>query len=283
MKKQISCILKNLVRYVLYLLVLLIIMFPIYWVASMSIKTFADIIRFPPVFIFTPTFENYYSIFAYTLAAGEMPPFIRYVLNSCIISGGAVALSLLLGLPAAYALTRSNSKGNQRMAFTFMSYRFAPELMVILPLFRIFMSLGLYDTYRGMILIHQLLTLPLIIWIMMGSFREMPKDLENAAKIDGANPWQTFAKIMLPIAKPSIGSATIIAFIFSWNNLLFGLILSGGRTRAATMGILQTMTFDQIRWGEMAAFAMVAAIPGFIIAVFCQRFLVKGLTMGAMK
>ena len=283
MKKRVSRLIKIPVRYVLYLLVLLIILFPIYWIASMSLKTFADIISFPPVFIFTPTLENFHSIFAQTPSAGEMPSFIRYVLNSCIISGGAVILALLLGLPAAYALTRSNSKANRRAAFTFMSYRFAPELMVILPLFRIFMSLGLYDTYRGMILIHQLVTLPLVVWIMMGAFREIPRELENAAKIDGANPWQTFAQIMLPIAKPGIASATIIAFIFSWNNLLFGLILSGGRTRAATMGILQTMTFDQILWGQMAAFAMVAAIPGIIIAIFCQRFLVKGLAMGAIK
>ena len=249
----------------------------------MSLKQFSDIISYPPTFMFTPTLDNYRALFASTGDVVRLPEFIRYILNSCIISGGAVAISLILGLPAAYGLTRRDTKTNHSIAFGFMSYRFAPELMVILPLFGIYKATGLYDTFGGMILVHQLITLPLVIWIMMGFFREIPRDLENAAKIDGANPWQVFARIMLPVGRPGIGSAMIIAFIFSWNNLLFGLIMSGGRTMPVTMGILQSMTFDQIKWGEMAAGVMVSALPGIIIAVFCQRFLVKGLTMGAIK
>lgn len=249
----------------------------------MSFKQFSDIISYPPTFLFHPILDNYRGLFTNVRHGSQIPEFVRYILNSFIISGGAVAVSLILGLPAAYALTRRDTKTNRNIAFGFMSYRFAPELMVILPLFGIFKSVGLYDSYVGMILVHQLITLPLTIWIMMGFFREIPRDLENAGKIDGANPWQIFAQIMLPVGRPGMGSAMIIAFIFSWNNLLFGLILSGGRTMPVTMGILQSMTFDQIRWGEMAAGVMISAIPGVIIALFCQRFLVKGLTMGAIK
>jgi multiple sugar transport system permease protein len=267
----------------LYLLLVLVILFPLYWITAMSLKNFVDIISYPPKFFFTPTLSNYKAILLDNRYTFQIPDFIRYVLHSCVITGSAVLLSLILGLPAAYALTRGNSKVNKNIAFNFMSYRFAPELMVILPLYGIFKSAGLYDTFLGMLLVHQLITLPLIIWIMMGFFREIPLDLINAAKIDGANPWKTFAYITLPVVKAGIGSAMIIAFIFSWNNLLFGLIMSGGKTMPVTMGILQTMTFDQIKWGEMAACAMISAIPGIIIAVFCQRFLVKGLTMGAIK
>ena len=274
--------LKSTLRYLSYALLLVVILFPVYWIVRMSLMHFADIISYPPVFLFTPTLGNYRAVFT-SMQDGQLPEFIRYIINSCIITGGAVVLALFLGLPAAYALTRNNSKSNRAIAFNFISYRFAPELMVVLTLFGIFKASGLYDTYTGLILVHQLLTLPIIIWIMMGAFREVPRDLENAAKIDGANPWQIFFQIMLPIVKAGLGSATIVAFIFSWNNLLFGLIMSGGRTMPVTMGILQTMTFDQIKWGEMAASAMVASIPGIIIAVVCQRFLVKGLTMGAIK
>ena len=117
----------------------------------------------------------------------------------------------------------------------------------------------------------------------MGFFKDVPKALEEAAMLDGARVWTVFYRIVLPIAKPGIGSAVIISFIYSWNNLLFGLIMSGGKTMPVTMGILQTMTFDQIKWGEMAACAVISALPGVCIAVFAQKFLVKGLTMGAVK
>ena len=134
-----------------------------------------------------------------------------------------------------------------------------------------------------MIAVHQLITLPLTIWICMGFFKDVPKALEEAAMLDGARVWTVFYRIVLPIVKPGIGSAVIISFIYSWNNLLFGLIMSGGKTMPVTMGILQTMTFDQIKWGEMAACAVISALPGVCIAVFAQKFLVKGLTMGAVK
>ena len=276
-------VIKTLLRYFLYVLLFTVIMFPIYWIVTMSLKNFVDIISYPPKFAFTPTLDNYKAVLLGGRTNMQMPAFIRYILHSCIITGGAVMLSLLLGLPAAYALTRNQSKMNKNIAFNFMSYRFAPELMVIMPLYGIFKATGLYDTFGGMILVHQLITLPLIIWIMMNFFREIPRDIEDAAKIDGASPWKIFIQIMLHIVKPGIGSATIIAFIFSWNNLLFGLIMSGGRSLPVTMAILQTMTFDQIKWGEMAAGAVISAMPGIIIAIFCQRYLVKGLTMGALK
>jgi multiple sugar transport system permease protein len=274
------------IRYVLYLVLLLIILFPIYWIFSMSFKNFKDIISMPPRFLFTPTLNNYREV----LFNGEslsnlrkLPDFIRYVLNSITTTFSAVSMGLLLGLPAAYVLGRGKSKVNDKISANFMSYRFAPELAVILPLYNIFKNVKLYDTFAGMILVHQLIVLPLIIWIMRGFFRDIPKEIEEAAKIDGANVWTTFLKVMLPIARSGIGSAMIIAFVFSWNNLLFGLVMSGARTMPVTMGILQAMTFDQIKWGEMAAAAVISSVPGILIAVFAQGMMVKGMTMGAIK
>lgn len=275
-----------LIRYFLYLLLVLFILFPLYWIFTMSLKSFRDIVSYPPKFVFTPTLKNYSEVLFDGKSIGElrkMPDFIRYVLNSCVTSFGAVGLSLVLGLPAAYVLTREDSKKNKSIAGNFMSYRFAPELAVLLPLFTIFKVAGLYDNFLGLILAHQLITLPMIIWIMMGFFRDCPRELAESAAIDGANAWSVFFRIMLPIARPGIFSALILAFVFSWNNLLFGLILSGGNTMPVTMGILQAMTFDQIKWGEMAASAVISAVPGIVIALCCQKFLIKGLTMGAVK
>jgi multiple sugar transport system permease protein len=203
--------------------------------------------------------------------------------NSIIISGGAVLVSTLLGVPAAFALARARFRISEHIRFTFLSFRFAPELSIILPLFVIYKQFGIYDTYAGMILVHQLITLPLIILITAGFFRDVPIEVEEAAVLDGAGVWMTLIAIFIPITGPGIASAMIVAFIFSWNNLVFGLVLAGGGTRPVTMGILQAMTFDQIRWGLMAAAAMVAAVPGMIAAMWFQKHIIRGLTLGAVK
>lgn len=264
------------------LLFLCFFVLPILWILMMSFKEFRDIIAWPPTFLFTPTLDNYREILVGDVP-GEWPDYLRFMLNSVIISGCAVLLAVLLGVPAAYALARGGIRGRDHIAFTFLSFRFAPELMVILPMLMIYTRTGLYDSYIGLILAHQLICLPMVIWIMMSFFQDIPGEIEEAARVDGASVWLTLRAVILPIALPGIASATIIAFIFSWNNLIFGLILSGGSTRPVTMGILQAMTFDQIKWGEMAASAMIAAVPGMIGALFLQRYITRGLTMGAVK
>lgn len=269
-----------------YVVFVAFILFPIFWIFLMSIKDFRDIIAYPPTFVFTPTLRNYTQVLfgADTPGAATMvSDYTRFFRNSVIISGGAVALAALVGVPAAYALSRARFKARHSIAFTFLSFRFAPELAVILPLFVIYRQLGLYDTYQGMILAHQLIALPLVIWIMLSFFNDLPLEIEEAARVDGASVLQTLLFVALPIVRPGLASALIIAFIFSWNNLIFGLVLAGGQTQPATMAILQAMNFDQIKWGEMAAAAMVSAVPGMFIAVYFQRYLTRGLTMGAIK
>lgn len=270
-----------------YIVFTLFIVFPIFWIFLMSIKEFRDIIAYPPVFIFKPTFSNYASILfgkaSETGLTTGISDYLIFLRNSVIISTGAVLLAALVGIPAAYALSRSNIRGRDTIAFTFLSFRFAPELAVILPLYAIFRRVGLYDTYFGLILANQLICLPLVIWIMMSFFKEVPVEIEEAARIDGATVWNTLFQVALPIVRPGIASAMIIAFIFSWNNLLFGMILGGSNTQPVTVGILQTMNFDQIKWGWMAAAAMISAMPGMFIAIYFQRHLVRGLTMGSLK
>ncbi|MCX5480742.1 carbohydrate ABC transporter permease [Kaistia geumhonensis] len=262
------------------------VLFPIVWIFLMSLKSFGDIIAYPPRFLFTPTLENYVEVLfggEAERAAGEIPDLLRFLMNSVIISGGAVLVSIVLAVPAAYALARRRTGGARNIQFTFLSFRFAPELSIILPLYVIYTRTGLYDTYAGMILVHQLITLPLSVLILASFFRDIPHEIEEAARVDGANVLRILVSIVVPIARPGIASAMIIAFIFSWNNLIFGLVLAGGATRPVTMGILQSMTFDQIKWGLMAASAMVSALPGMVAAILFQRQITRGLTLGAVK
>lgn len=262
------------------------VLFPIYWIFMMSLKEFGDIIAYPPRFAFVPTLDNYVEILFGTeadQAGGVMPDLLRFLRNSVIISVGAVLLSVVLGMPAAYALARAEARRAHRARFTILSFRFAPELSIILPLYAFYTVTGLYDSYVGMILVHQLITLPLIILILMSFIRDIPLEIEEAARIDGAGPLTILLRIIVPIARPGLASAMIIAFIFSWNNLIFGLVLAGGETRPITMGILQAMTFDQIKWGLMAAAAMVSAVPGMIASILFQRQITRGLTLGAVK
>jgi multiple sugar transport system permease protein len=261
------------------------ILFPIFWILLMSLKDYADVIAYPPKFFFTPTLENYKDVLFGGASGGESGSgeFREYLVNSFMVSGGAVGLSLLVGIPAAFALSRDRVKGADHLAFTFLSFRFAPELAVIIPLYAIFQQLRLYDSYLGLILSHQLITIPLVIWIVRTFLADVPLELEEAAQLDGCGPWGVLLRVIAPVIRPGIASAAILAFIFSWNNLLMGLVLSGPNTRPVTVGILQAIGFDQVRWGWMAAAAMIAAVPGMIIAVYLQRHLIRGLTMGVGK
>lgn len=266
-------------------ILMVFLLFPLLWVLLMSVKGFGDVIAYPPKFLFTPTLENYKSVLfgddqSMGGGAGE---FRRYLLNSVIVSGGAVALSLLVGVPAAYALSKARLRGEDHWAFTFLSLRFAPELAVIIPLYGIFQRVRLYDSYLGLILAHQLITIPLVVWIVRTFLNDVPQEVEEAAQLDGCGPLQVLWRVVIPIVRPGLASAGIMAFIFSWNNLLMGLVLSGKNTQPVTVGILQAIGFDQVRWGWMAAAAMIAAIPGMLVAMYLQRHLVRGLTMGVGK
>lgn len=260
---------------VMILIVIGFVLFPIFWIITMSFKQFVDIISYPPKFIFVPTLENYKQVFS-----SEFP---RFLFNSIIITGGAIIVGAFAGVLAAYSLVQANWQRKEDLAFTFLSFRFAPEFAILFPLFAIYQTLHLYDSYIGMIIVHQLIVLPLIIWICRGFFNDVPISINEAAIIDGATHFQRLRYVFIPIATPGLVAAGIIAFISSWNNLLFGLVLSGKSTQPVTMGILQSMTFNQIKWGEMAAAASVAAIPGVIFAVYLQKYLVRGITIGAIK
>lgn len=276
---------KRLITYFFMFLLAIYILAPLIWILMMSFKSKADVIAVPPKFIFTPTLDNYKALFG--VAGGETlvtgSAFLSYFKNSLILSVSSVLLALLLGLPAAYAIARLRFKAKESLAFTYLSFRFVPEITIILPLYVIYQRLGLYNTYLGLILVYQLIALPLMIWMMRSYFEEIPIAIEQAAQTDGYSWFASFRKIILPLVAPGMAAALVLAFIFTWNNFVFGLMLGGNSTQPVTVGLLSFMGTNEVQWGLMAAATIVAVLPLFILALLVQRYMIRGLTFGAVK
>ena len=205
------------------------------------------------------------------------------LLNSVILSAASVALALLLGVPAAYAFARFRFRLGENIAFTLLSFRFAPPLLVLLPLTLYFQDLGLNDSYVGLVWVYQLICLPLILWIVRGYFEDVSADIEHAYRIDGHSWFATFARIAVPLARPGIAAAALLAFIFAWNNFIFALILASADKQPVTVGALAFVTASGIQYGQIAASIVMSVLPTLALALYAQRYLVEGLSLGAVK
>src|SRR4051812_25266153 len=267
-------------------LVLVFFMFPIAWILLMSFQTNEQILRIPPRILFEPTLANYEALISGQLrtAAGNLEiSFMRNLWNSFVLSGAAVLLALVLGGPAAYAFARFKFRLGETIAFTLLSFRFAPPLLVLLPLSLYYQQLGLNDTYAGIVWVYQLIALPLILWIVRGYFEDISPDIEHAYRIDGHGWWRTFTRIALPLARPGIAAAGLLAFIFCWNNFVFALILASADKQPVTVGALAFVTASGIQYGQIAAAVMLSILPTLLLALYAQRYLVEGLSLGAVK
>lgn len=260
-------------------------LFPLFWMVLVSLKSGPEL--FTTQFIFSPTLENYQAILfgdvraaAGVVAKQEFP---RNFMNSLIASSGAVLISLIVGVPAAYALARYKFRGKEDLAFTFLSFRFAPELVVIIPLSVIYRQLGLYDTYFGIMWVYQLVTLPLLIWVLRSYFEDISPDIEHAAMLDGYSWWHVFFKILMPLVRPGLAAAALLAFIFAWNNFMFPLVLGGSNVQTVTVAALGYISSAQGFFNRMAAASVLASLPQIILALSIQRYLIRGLSFGAVK
>ena len=277
---------ERVLRGVLITLVLVFFLFPIFWIFLMSFQTNETILRIPPSVVFTPIIDNYTALITGQLrtAAGSLQlNFMQNMFNSVLLSVCSVALSLVLGVPAAYAFARFKFRLGEDIAFTLLSFRFAPALLVLLPLSLYFKTLGLTNTYIGLIWVYQLICLPLILWIVRGYFEDISPDIEHAYRIAGNSWWKTFRKIAVPLARPGIAAAGLLAFIFAWNNFVFALILASADKQPVTVGALAFVTASGIQYGQIAAAIVLSVTPTLALALYAQRYLVEGLSMGAVK
>ncbi|WP_422369120.1 carbohydrate ABC transporter permease [Pelagibius sp.] len=277
---------EKILRGIALTLVVLFFMFPIFWIVLMSLQTNETILRSPPSMVFEPTFRNYVAIVTGKLdsnVASMDITFMRNLWNSILLSAASVAVALLLGVPAAYAFARHKFRGSEEVAFTLLSFRFAPPLLVLLPLSLYFQEIGLANTYIGLIWVYQLICLPLILWIVRGYFEDISPDLEHAYRIAGHSWLSTFRRIALPLAGPGIAAAGLLAFIFAWNNFIFALVLASADKQPVTVGALAFVTASGIQYGQIAAAIVLSIAPTLALALYAQRYLVEGLSLGAVK
>ena len=247
--------------------------FVFYWMVLGAMKTQVQNTASPPIFLFRPTFENFYKVFV----ANQ---FVQYIVNSFTVSGGATLLALLLGLPAAHVIARYRQRG---IALGILVARMAPHLSYVVPFFILFQWLGWIDTYAAIILSHLVITLPIVVWVMIGAFEDVPLELEEAARIDGCSRWQVLTRISLPVSRTALATATILSFIFSWNNFLFALILTGPERRTLPVAVFNFMSGDEIDWGGLSAAATLITLPILVLILFVQRHIVQGMTAGGLK
>jgi multiple sugar transport system permease protein len=244
------------------------------WMISLSVKFEVDNAAYPPVFI--P--ENFaWKNYADVLASNR---FLTYFKNSVFVTGGATGLAMLVGVPAGYGIARMAA---HKSAIVILVARITPGLSYLIPLFLLFQWLGLLGTLWPQIIIHLVVTVPIVIWIMIGYFETTPMELEEAAHIDGADRWQIFRHVALPIARPGVAVAVILSVIFSWNNFVFGIVLAGRETRTLPVAVYNMLSFEQVSWGPLAAAALIVTLPVLVLTVLAQRQIVAGLTAGAVK
>ena len=267
---------------VLLVLWFLFSLFPILWMVLLSLKSRAE--QTTTYFAFSPTLENYATVLS---GEGTRLTSVNYpsaILSSVVNCAGAVLVSLIIGIPAAYSAGRYRFRGSNDLMFNILSFRFAPELMVIVPLFVIYNQIGLFDTRVGMIWVLQLVTMPLVVWILRSYFEDLPEDLEQAALLDGYTRRKAFVMVALPLVRPGIAAAALLAFIFAWNNYVFPLILAGSDNATVTVAISRFLGGGgQAFYNLTAAAALIGALPPLILALTIQRYLVRGLSFGAVK
>jgi len=257
------------------MLVVVVLMFlaPLVWMFLASLKTTIDIYNPAAAFVFTPTLANYETVFG-------RANYLQYIFNSFWVGFASTGLSLILGIPAAYSMSRFVMR---KSAALVLMARIIPGVSLLVPWYFIFANLRMVGGFEVLILSHMFVALPLIVFIMMSFFESLPLELEEQGQVDGLTPIGAFLRIALPLSVPGIATAGILSFIFSWNNFMFALVLSGSATKTLPVAIFDFVAYASIDWGGLMAAAVVITVPIMIIALFAQKYIVSGLTAGATK
>ncbi|HEV8308626.1 MAG TPA: carbohydrate ABC transporter permease, partial [Methylomirabilota bacterium] len=265
-----------LARALLYLALLGVVafsLFPIYFALTTSLKQTRDAFTMPPKWLFTPTLEHHYYIWAETL-------FPRYLLNTLIITTGAVLLSIPLGCMAAYYLARYRSRSIQILLFTLLAVRMFPRILLLVPFFLLARATELYDTHLLIVLIIVAFNQPFAIWLMRGFFLDVPRELSEAAMLDGCSSFGAFVRVVLPVVRPGLVTAALFTFLFAYNEFLYCLILTGSNAKPLSVAIAQYGAEKIEYWSWSAAGAVGILAPIVIFISLMQRHLIKGLTFG---
>ena len=267
------------VRIIIIIFSMISIAFPLYWLFISSFKFKADYLAYPPIII-----PSRYSLESYIEVLNKDKLFENF-LNTFIIASASTILSVLLGSMAAYAVARGSigKKARKLFGLWFMVQKMYPAIATAIPVYLVMRTLKLIDTKTALIIMNTSFNLPLVIWLMMGFFEQLPKELEESAMLDGCSFTKRFFMVILPVTKPGIIASSILAFIGAWNEFLFAVILSINKSKTLPVIISGFITDRGLAWGPMAVTAFITLLPVLIIVWMAQKNFVQGLAMGAVK
>jgi multiple sugar transport system permease protein len=249
---------------------------PFILIVITSIKHPNESVVTPPKWLFTPTFQNYRVLLS-------SPDFLRAILNSLLIAGGATLVSTFTGVLAGYAFSRFKFRGSGVVSYAILILRMVPPITFVIPYFLIWRNLHLSDTYVAMILMYTTLGMPLLVWMMRSFFVDLPLEIEEAALVDGCSRWKALRLVIVPAVSPGIFAASTLAFISVWNEFMFALYNTGRVTRTLPVEIYNSLGYYQLDWAKLSTSAVIAIIPAILFIAFTQKNIVRGLTMGAVK
>jgi len=263
------------IRYAAAIALTLFFVFPIYWLFIISFKTPDEIFHYPPVWYpKSIQFANYGVLFK----DGDA----NTVLNSLVLAGVSTVLAMLLGTICAYGLVRFKT-GGENLAVWIISQRMMPPIAIVFPIFLLYVWFGWVDTYQGLILLYTAFNLPYVIWMMRGYIEDIPIELEESALVDGCTRWQVLWRVVFPMARSGLFATSVFTFVFAWNDFLFALVLT--RTEVITYTVQVTHYFggQSNFWAKIAAMSVLGTVPVFFTVATLQRYLVRGISMGAVK
>ena len=276
MKRKHS-LLERIILLILSVIAIAFFLIPIFWLITTSLKFGRDAFAIPPTwFVFDVTLKNFQEVLAQSKT-------FTYIKNSLIITGGTTLLSLVLGVPAGYAIARSKFKFVKNSAYFFLLLLMLPPVAMLIPFYLIMRDLHLIGTYMSLILLNTVFDAAFVVWMMRSYFADVPQEMEEAAYVDGASHFGAFLKVALPLSVPGIIASALYTIIYSWNDFLFALMLTSPKTKTIPLGILASFSAVEISWGRMAVMSIFAIIPAVIISLFLNRYFVQGLTAGATK
>ncbi len=261
--------------YVIALLATFASLFPLYWLFVISTKTPREAFQTPPQLIYAPDFSKYLEVWG--------SGFGESFLNSTLVVLLGIAMTLFAATPAAYAIVRFRIRGGRYVRLWLLLAYTTPEFLFVIPLYVAYQQLGLYDTVLGLAIIYQVFTIPFAIWLIESFLREVPRELADSARVDGCSELQTLLKVYLPLAAPGLAATSILVGINMWNEVTIALSLTFDEARTVQIAVAGYRGYAAIRWQEMAAAAVTAVVPMIIFAGIAQRYIVKGLTFGAVK
>jgi sorbitol/mannitol transport system permease protein len=253
-----------------------LIFFPIFWMVLTSFKTEIEAIATPPSIVFTPTIENY-------VAVRERADYVHFAMNSVVISLGATLLAILIAVPAAYAMAFFPKKRTKDLLLWMLSTKMMPAVGVLVPIYLLFRTTGALDTRWGLIVVYTLMNLPIVVWMLYTFFKEVPKDILEAGRMDGARPKQEIWMLLMPLSLPGIASTALLSIILCWNEAFWSLNLTAVNAAPLTTFIASFSAPEGLFWAKLSAASTVAIAPILVFGWMSQRQLVRGLTFGAVK